>query len=136
MLADARILVIGYGRIGRIIARYLIALGVEVTVASRGAECALHRVTTGCYGGTLCEYDAIVNTAPAMVLRAEELRQTRQDCFFLDLASAPGGIDRDAAAELGRRLRWELGLPGRYFPVSAGRIIAGTVLRILTEKGE
>ncbi len=134
MLADARILVIGYGRIGRVLTQQLRALGATVCVASRRVEPAVQTVPTGRYGPFLRDCDAVVNTAPALVLSSAALERTRRDCLILDLASDPGGVDRDAAAALGRRLRWELGLPGRCFPVSAGRIIKETVLQALSRK--
>ena len=132
MLADVNVLVIGNGRIGRVLTRQLEDLGATVCVASRGVRPTVRTVPTGHYGPFLQSCNAIVNTAPVPVLGCAELAQTRADCLLLDLASAPGGIDREAAAALGRRCRWELGLPGRCFPASAGRIIEETVLRVLS----
>lgn len=131
MLADATVLVIGSGRIGSSLTRQLRALGCRVCVASRGAAPGPDRVPTGAYGPVLGQCDAVVNTAPALVLDAAALAQTRPDCLILDLASVPGGVDFDAAAQLGHRARWELSLPGRMFPRSAGRIIKEAVLRAL-----
>ena len=130
-MADTQIAVIGYGRIGRVTAPLLRAMGAAVCVASRGAALTAQTMPTGSYGPFLEQCDAIVNTAPALVLNADALVRTRPDCLILDLASAPGGVDRAAAAALGRRVRWELGLPGREFPVSAGRIIHASVMRRL-----
>ena len=130
-LADAQVAVIGYGRIGRVLTDLLKAMGAEVCVASRGAAHTAQTMPTGEYGPFLSCCDAVVNTAPAPVLPAEALERTRADCLILDLASAPGGVDREAAARLHRRVRWELGLPGREFPVSAGRIIQAAVMRAM-----
>ena len=134
MLSDAKILVIGNGRIGRVLMQQLQALGAEVRMASRVPGPGM--VLTGQYGPFLSQCDAIVNTAPALVVTQGTLERTRKDCLILDLASEPGGVDFDAAAALGRHVRWELGLPGRCFPDSAGRIIAQTVLRAWSERGE
>jgi len=135
MAADAEVLIIGNGRIGRVLAQELRALGAKVCVASRNAVHTENTVPTGAYGENLNRYDAIVNTAPALVFGAVEMEKTREHCFYLDLASAPGGFDREAARKMGRVVHWELGLPGRYFPVSAGRIIQRTVQGVLAEKG-
>ena len=45
--------------------------------------------------------DFIFNTAPAMVLPKAMLGYVREDCLILDLASAPGGVDYEAAEEMG-----------------------------------
>ena len=52
---------------------------------------------------------------------------------MIDLASKPGGIDFDAARELGVNTIWALSLPGKVAPISAGQIICDTIHNILTE---
>ena len=39
-----------------------------------------------------------------------------------------------AAQEMGMKVIWALGLPGKTAPVTAGEIIAGTVCDILEER--
>ncbi|MGM9936476.1 MAG: dipicolinate synthase subunit DpsA, partial [Candidatus Ornithomonoglobus sp.] len=73
------------------------------------------------------------NTVPALILTGEVLEKVRQDTLIIDLASKPGGIDFDAAAELGLRVIWALSLPGRVAPVTAGIIIKDTITNILSE---
>jgi dipicolinate synthase subunit A len=50
----------------------------------------------------------------------------------IDLASAPGGTDFNAARELGLKAELAPGLPGIVAPVTAGRIIAELIVRHLT----
>ena len=135
MLADASVLLIGYGRISRVLETALKALGANVYIASRNTTQGANMVQTGNYSFVLQNCDAIVNTAPALVLTGEELRKIRRECLILDLASAPGGVDQAAAQTLGHRVLWELGLPGREFPISAGRIIKESVHQVLAQKG-
>lgn len=134
-LADARVLVIGMGRIGRVLTQELEALGATVCAASRHAAHTAHTVPTGDYGDALARCDAVVNTAPALVLDAAALAQLPPSCLVLDLASAPGGVDFAAAKRLGLPVRWELSLPGRMFPASAGRIVRDAVLRAAEGEG-
>ena len=54
---------------------------------------------------------------------------------MIGLAARPGGVDRQAAEKRGVRVIHALGLPGKYSPVTAGEIIAETVLSIM-DKGE
>ena len=64
------------------------------------------------------------------------LRQVREDCLLLDLASAPGGVDQEAAKDLGRRVQSALGLPGRVAPRTAAAAIRDSIYHILEERGE
>ena len=98
---------------------------------------------TGCRGlrtnalaGALGDFDLIFNTVPALVLDASRLRETKEDCVILELASAPGGVDYDAARALGRRVVRAPGLPGRVAPRSAAAAIRDSVYHILEERGE
>lgn len=99
-LQGARILVIGNGRIGGLLAAKLRALGSSVFVSARSArdfariEAAGHQaLDTRFLGGSLAEFDLVVNTVPARVLGASELAELPVSCLILDLASKPGGAD-------------------------------------------
>ena len=55
--------------------------------------------------------------------------------LLIDLASAPGGVDANGAQAAGVKVIWALSLPGKYAPVTAGEIIADTVLDHMREEG-
>ena len=59
-----------------------------------------------------------------MVLPKAMLGYVREDCLILDLASAPGGVDYEAAEEMGIEAILLPGLPGKYAPVSLGECMA------------
>ena len=138
-LFGAKVLVLGYGRIGRVLSRYLKALGAQVAVAVRRKSACAWAEAEG-YG--TCDYsikelncfDYIVNTVPAPVLNAEHLAGIRTDSLLVDLASAPGGVDRKQAQEHGVRCIHALALPGRTAPAAAGRIIKDTICNIIKEE--
>lgn len=141
-LHGARVLVIGYGRVGKAAAQRFAALGARVSVSARKyedlawAEAMGYGVEqTGALVGWLCGYDLVVNTVPARVLSGRELRDLKEGALVIDLASKPGGVDFDAAARLGVKVVWALSLPGKVAPVSAGRAIKNTIYNILTELG-
>ena len=137
-----RALIIGYGRIGRVLADRLRGLGAFVSVAARRYEQLAWAETDGCtaqrlgdMGGWLCGYDLIVNTVPARVLTEELLRDLKPSCLVIDVASKPGGVDVEAARRLGVPVIWALSLPGKVAPVTAGRVIQQTIYHILQELG-
>lgn len=141
-LHDARVLILGFGRIGQALALRLRGLGVRVTAAVRRHDRqALARSMGVCAEGLgglrawLCAYDLVINTIPAPVLGREELAALKEGTPVIDLASRPGGVDFAAADELGVRTVHALSLPGKEAPVTAGRYIMDTVYHIMEEMG-
>lgn len=138
-LWGSRVLVIGFGRIGKVLAHRLQGLGAHVTVSARksGDLAAIRSFgyaddVTGAYTKGLDHYDCIFNTVPAMVLPQEALQQTRPDCLLIDLASRPGGMDFAACAQLPRQAVHALSLPGMVAPATAGKIIGQFILQHLS----
>ena len=142
-LHDSRCLIIGYGRIGRLLADRLLVLGAEVTVSARKygdlawiEAWGCRGVQTGALTGQLERFDLIFNTAPALILDGTRLRETRKNCVIIDLASAPGGVDLEAAKRLSRQVIPAQGLPGKVAPRTAAAAIRDSVYHILEERGE
>ena len=139
-LRDARMLITGFGRVGKVLANTLKGLGCDVTVSCRRkSESAWCRVygygfmPLETLGDKVDGYDVIFNTVPATLFTKELLCNT--DAVIIDLASVPGGVDTTAAGELGVKVIRALSLPGKVAPKTAGEIIAGSVRDILTEEG-
>ena len=135
-LMGSRILLCGFGRIGKLLARKLKALGADVTISARKPQdlalariLGYHRVSTGHFGA-LAQYDGIVNTVPAPIISPAQLQSVRRDCALLELASLPGGFCAEAQALPGYCAA--RGLPGRYAPEAAAAIIRGAIFRELS----
>lgn len=140
--------VIGYGRIGSVLADKLYALGAHVYLYARKerdlARAAQRHlspmrlsVETGVNSLTRLPRSCrvIFNTVPSLLFTREVLETLPRDCLYIDLASAPGGIDWVAARELGIRTVWGTALPGRCVPETAGNILAETVDEIIRSEG-
>ena len=139
-LFRARTLVIGYGRLGKVLAHRLRGLGARVTVAARSYEdlawiaaYGYQAERTDRLDGWLGGYDLIVNTVPACVLDRARLADLDEGCLVIDLASRPGGVDFAGAAQLGVKVIWALSLPGKVAPVTSGQIICDTIYHMLQE---
>lgn len=138
----ARVLVLGFGRVGRLTAQRFQALGAKVSVAARKYEQLAWAQAMGFVPehlshltGWLCGYDLIVNTVPVPLLGERELEDVKPGCLIIDLASKPGGVDREAAERLGRAVLWALALPGKVAPATAGAAIKDTICHMLQEEG-
>ncbi len=149
-LSGSRAAVVGYGRIGRMLACLLAKIGASVTVAARNLRQLAEASSFGnetirissSYAlgglGALCEegnFDVIFNTVPARLFDKEVIEMLPKDILLIDLASVPGGVDFAAAKERGINALWALSLPGKYAPESAGRIIADTLDELFESEG-
>lgn len=142
-LHSARVLVLGFGRVGKLTAHRMRALGARVTVAAKGYEdlawAAAYNYESIRLEELTCElggFQLIVNTIPAQVLDVRRLAWVDPQVFILDLASAPGGVDRIRGEELGLRILQAPGLPGQTAPVTAAAAIRDSVYHILWELEE
>lgn len=127
-LRGCRILIIGWGRIGKCLAAMLKALEADVTIAARkeSDRAIIHALGYHTTDTTSIEphtFRIIYNTAPAMVLP-----DAPDGCIKIDLASQTGIGGNDVI--LAR------GLPGLYASEASGDLIAETVLRLLKEAGQ
>lgn len=120
------VLVVGWGRIGKCLAKLLHGLGAEVTVAARKES---RRVMIEALGYRSCpieqicaaKYRLIVNTVPAMVLPSAP-----GTALKLDLASTPGIGGKDVVQAKG--------LPGLLAPESSGALISQIITQWIKEK--
>ena len=135
----ANCLITGYGRIGKTLSRLLILLGASVTVAARKFSDLSWAEAQGCASIEMSQlqnagdFDVIFNTVPVMLFDKDILSGLNKNTLLIDLASRPGGVDFNAAADLQIKTIWALSLPGRVAPKSAGLIIKNTILNMIKE---
>ena len=150
-LRDTSVAVLGFGRIGKYLARLLHAMGATVTVCARREESLFEAAAEGCHpllitGGTPMNglhpltrnHTVIFNTVPSPILDRELLLSLEENTLLIDLASAPFGVCdgdvREASTKNGLRYLRAPSLPGSYAPRDAGRIIAECILNELSQK--
>lgn len=140
IIHGSEILILGFGRIGKVLARKMAGLSAKVTCAARKDEDFAwiraygHKATNiNTLGESLSQYDMIINTVPHLVLTPERLQYVDNDCLLIDLASNPGGIDKKAAKDRNLKLIWALALPGKVAPITTAEFIKDTIYNILKE---
>lgn len=128
-----KVLIIGWGRIGKCLTRLLNALEADLTVVARKETDRALAHALGYSAISLeempCKLDGfrlIFNTAPATVLDEETVFECNEKCLKIDLASVQGIQDINTL--------WARGLPGKDAPESAGALIAKTTIRLLNRK--
>lgn len=137
-LLGSKILVMGFGRIGKILAKMLQGIGAEVYCEARKKEDLAY---IKAYGYTpilldeldknLPKFDIIFNNIPVLILKEERLNLLKKDVLVIDLASKPGGVDFAYAKAQNIKTIWALGLPGKVAPVSAAEYIKQVLYHIL-----
>lgn len=140
VIHSAPVLILGYGRVGRVTAQRFAALGAKVTVAARNPA---QRAWAQADGFTAQPLSAplpatialVINTIPAQILKEEQLKALPPDILILDLASLPGGVDLQAAHRLNRWVLQAPGLPGKVAPVTVAAALKSTIYTMLTELG-
>lgn len=135
----SKILVCGYGRIGRLLSHKLHALGAQVTVAARKSEALAYIRAEGMialdlrHADNFSGFDFVVNTIPETVFKSGALKQFGS-AALIELASPPYGFDLAAAEEMGKSVMIASGLPGACSPETAAEIIRDTVYAIIEEE--
>ncbi|MGN1126813.1 MAG: dipicolinate synthase subunit DpsA [Ruminococcus sp.] len=135
----SKVLVCGYGRIGKVLSEMLRGMGADVTVSARKQSDLAWIKLNGFAGiktGDFSEintYNFIFNTIPSLILDEDVIKDLSKDTLIIDLASYPGGVDFDSAEKYGIKALHALSLPGKIAPKSAGEIIESTILNILKE---
>jgi dipicolinate synthase subunit A len=139
-LHESSALVLGFGRVGKMLAKTLLALGAVVYVAVRKhSDASLARG----YGYRALSYDSlpehllkmdvIFNTVPSTVLDKTNMRDIREECVIIELASKPFGIDMEESKKEGLNIIWAPSLPGKLSPISAANYIKTTIANIMNE---
>lgn len=140
ILHSSEVLILGFGRTGKVLARKLAGLSVKVTCAARKDEDLAwikaygHNTTNiNTLGENLGKFDIIINTVPHMVLTEKRLQYVNHECLLIDLASNPGGIDKRVAKSRQLKLIWALSLPGKVAPTTSAEFIKDTIYNVLKE---
>ena len=142
-LLNMTVLVVGYGRFGRALAKRLNLLGATVWVGARREEQRLLAASDGMHAVSLEELHTVapnirilINTIPARVIDGQTLQALPPAACLLELASAPYGFDREAAEALGLHCEVLPALPARYSPETAALALKQAAVRLLTETSE
>lgn len=135
-LNNSNCLILGFGRIGKILSKMLSGIGANVYCEARkNSDIAWIKS----FGYTpinledldeyLYKFDFIFNTIPHLILDAKRLELINKECLLIDLASKPGGIDFQKANEMGLQTEWALALPGKVAPKTAAKYLYDVIIK-------
>ena len=135
---ESNVLICGFGRIGKILCDKFSALGANVYCSAR-KESDLAWIREKRYIPLTYDeitkfssnFDIVINTVPTMVIKKEQLDSFNKEITIIDVASNPGGIDKEYAKEKGIKVITALGIPGKEMPKTAAKYIKNVVDKII-----
>lgn len=137
-LFGSKCLVIGYGRIGRIISDRLKGFGAAVSVAARNYRDIYSAKAHGCsfigydeLDNGIADFDFIFQTVPYLIL--DKNRLDRTGAVIIELASGGVGTDLSYAKANNKKVIYAPAIPEGYSPKSAGKIFHDSVISIMKE---
>lgn len=137
-LKQLPILILGYGRVGKSLTKifkdnysFVAVATDDETEFSIASILADEVYTLSDYKEKLGAFSVIINTIPKKILQGDILTLIGKDCFILDLASKPGGIDFIEADRLNLKYLHALGVPGKVAPKTAGLYIKDIIMKVL-----
>ncbi len=127
---ESNIMILGYGRIGKILCKDFKNLGAKVyCVARKESDFAWIR-EEGCVPIGYNEIqkigkviDIIINTVPSLVVEEKVVKNLKKSCVIIDIASNPGGVDKNIAKRYKIKVISALGIPGKIAPLTAAKYI-------------
>ena len=139
-LSKLNVLTVGYGKCSRAVSKMFHDLGANVTAASRKYLTVAEAESNGLNACLIKDInkhvqfsDVIINTVPVKILNKEFIDLIKDGAIIIDISSAPYGFDYDYAKKVGKKITLLPSIPGRYFPETAGEIIADTIINIIEE---
>ncbi len=136
-LWKSNILIIGFGRVGKVLATRLKNFGCNLTVSARKqADFAIldtqgiEYIDTSLVTNSVPRFDIIYNTIDIPLFENPELLK---DKLLIDLSSK-GCIDFEKAKLKGIRAYKLSGIPAKYSPETAGKIYADTVIQLIKNR--
>ena len=136
----SNVLVMGFGRIGKVLAKMLDGIGAKVYCEARKDEdiswikaYGYNPIHLNDLNDNLGKFDIIINTIPFQILDSQRLELVKKEAIIIDLASNPGGVDRKAAREKNLKVIWALSLPAKVAPLTSAEFIKETLYHVLKE---
>lgn len=137
-LTGKKALILGFGRVGKVLANKLAKFGLDVYCEAR-KETDLAWIRAYGYKDIkledmknhLCKMNIIFNTIPTKILDKSTLILLNKNTLIIDLASAPGGVDYEVANKLGIKAILASALPGKVAPLTTAEYLQEFVKKVI-----
>ena len=139
-IKNTKILILGFGRLGKMLCKTFSALDADIVCEARKNSDIVWIEALGYKSlhlnnlkENINEFDVIINTVPFEILNEEVLKNVKKDVFILDLADDIRGINVGYAREKGIKNVWALSLPQKNAPISYAKAIRDVMELLINE---
>lgn len=129
-VVSKKILITGFGRVGKAVSHFMKVMGLDVYVAARSEVQRSQAVSYGYkainisdIGSTVFLFDFIVNTVPWQIFIKNDVKAMKKSCVYTELASSPFGAKREDFEAYGKKYEAAASLPGRLYPSASAKAI-------------
>lgn len=137
-LNNSNVLVMGFGKIGKVLTNMLRGFGCNIYVEARKETdlafikaYGFNAINLNELDNYLEKFDFIFNTIPAVILDENKLKLLKKDVVIIDLASSPGGIDYRMAKNMNLNVEWALSLPTKTAPKTSAIYLKESIDEII-----
>ena len=118
-------------------------MGAELSIAARNVESLAMAQAMGFKAcpytrleAFMGDFDFIINTVPERVITDAMLCLCESGTLILELASGPGGFNKNLAENIGLKLVTAPGLPGKSAPYTAAVLMKAAIYRAIRDMEE
>lgn len=137
-LSNENVLVLGYGRVGKILCDRLNRIGAIVYCEARKEEDLAYIEAYGYkpiqlsnLNKNLCKMKVIFNTIPNLILDKSKIILLKNDTLIIDLASGKGGTDFESCEKQKIKAIHYLGIPGKVAPITSAEYIKEYIYKVI-----
>ena len=127
---ESNVLIMGYGRIGKILCKDFKMLGANVYCTARKEDDLTWireerniPVTYNELEDYASNIDIIINTVPCIIIEEKIIKKLKKDCLIIDIASQPGGVDKNVEKMYKIKIITAQGIPGKIAPKKSAKYI-------------
>lgn len=139
---NLKVLILGFGRTGKMISKVFDAVGARVSVEARKPEDLAwidaynyEKIDLKDLDNYLGKFDLVINTIPANVLNNEKLKLFKQGSVLINLPTiTETKIDIHEANKLGVKYIWASSLPQLVAPMTYAEKIKEVIFNIIEEE--
>ena len=134
ILHGKNVLILGFGRVAKIVAKKFQGLSANITCAARKPSdfawitaLGYNLIDINTIETEFWDFDIVINTVPKIIVDKDRMKFMKKNVLLIDLASEPGGFYKNDAKTLDLKLICALALPGKIAPVTSAEFIKQTI---------
>ena len=134
ILHGKNVLILGFGRVAKIVAKKFQGLSANITCAARKPSdfawitaLGYNLIDINTIETEFWDFDIVINTVPKIIVDKDRMKFMKKNVLLIDLASEPGGFGKNDAKTLDLKLICALALPGKIAPVTSAEFIKQTI---------